>query len=138
MYLENDIKTLYAGKVAEEIVFGECSVGASNDLDRATHILRDYIGAYGMQDGNYLSLVGLSRENLMISANETLLEDMKKTAKTIYSEVVEYFSNDEVKEKLQNIADVLVEKEVIYDLEEFFEEKSEESINLDKKDEENA
>ena len=136
--LENDIKTLYAGKVAEEIVFGECSVGASNDLDRATHILRDYIGAYGMQDGNYLSLVGLSRENLMISANETLLEDMKKTAKTIYSEVVEYFSNDEVKEKLQNIADVLVEKEVIYDLEEFFEEKSEESINLDKKDEENA
>ena len=136
--LENDIKTLYAGKVAEEIVFGECSVGASNDLDRATHILQDYIGAYGMQDGNYLSLVGLSRENLMISANETLLEDMKKTAKTIYSEVVEYFSNDEVKEKLQNIADVLVEKEVIYDLEEFFEEKSEESINLDKKDEENA
>ena len=136
--LENDIKTLYAGKVAEEIILGECSVGASNDLDRATHILRDYIGAYGMQDGNYLSLVGLSRENLMISANETLLENMNKVAKQIYSEVVEYFSNDEVKEKLHNIANVLVDKEVIYDLEEFFEEKSEESIDLDKKDEENA
>ena len=136
--LENDIKTLYAGKVAEEIILGECSVGASNDLDRATHILRDYIGAYGMQDGNYLSLVGLSRENLMISANETLLENMNNVAKQIYSEVVEYFSNDEVKEKLHNIANVLVDKEVIYDLEEFFEEKSEESIDLDKKDEENA
>lgn len=148
--LENDIKTLYAGKVAEEIIFGECSIGASNDLDRATHILKDYIGAYGMQEGNYLSLVGLSRENMMISANETLLEDMKKTAKQIYSEVVKYFSNDEVKEKLQNIADVLVEKEVIYDLEEFFEEEVEEKQSflekvtekvsdiLDKKDEENA
>ena len=74
--LENDIKTLYAGKVAEEVVLGECSVGASNDLDRATHILRDYIGAYGMNSGSYLSLVGLGRENMMITANEKLLEEI--------------------------------------------------------------
>ena len=136
--LENDIKTLYAGKVAEEVVLGECSVGASNDLDRATHILRDYIGAYGMNSGSYLSLVGLGRENMMITANEKLLEEMNSVAKSIYDSVVEYFRKAEVREKLQNIADVLVEREVIYDLEEFFEEKAEESISLDKKDEENA
>ena len=140
--LENDIKTLYAGKVAEEVVLGECSVGASNDLDRATHILRDYIGAYGMNSGSYLSLVGLGRENMMITANEKLLEEMNDVAKSIYESVVEYFRKAEVREKLQNIADVLVEKEVIYDLEEFFEEKVEEkaedSIILEKKDEENA
>ena len=140
--LENDIKTLYAGKVAEEVVLGECSVGASNDLDRATHILRDYIGAYGMNSGSYLSLVGLGRENMMITANEKLLEEMNDVAKSIYESVVEYFRKAEVREKLQNIADVLVEKEVIYDLEEFFEEKVEEkaedSISLEKKDEENA
>ena len=136
--LENDIKTLYAGKVAEEVVLGECSVGASNDLDRATHILRDYIGAYGMNSGSYLSLVGLGRENMMITANEKLLEEMNSVAKSIYDSVIEYFRKAEVREKLQNIADVLVEREVIYDLEEFFEEKAEESISLDKKDEENA
>ena len=151
--LENDIKTLYAGKVAEEVLLGECSVGASNDLDRATHILRDYIGAYGMNNGSYLSLVGLGRENMMITANEKLLEEMNEVAKSIYESVVAYFRKAEVREKLQNIADVLVEKEVIYDLEEFFEEKSDvvedkqsflekvtEKVSdiLEKKDDENA
>ena len=69
---------------------------------------------------------------------EKLLEEMNSVAKSIYDSVVEYFRKAEVREKLQNIADVLVEREVIYDLEEFFEEKAEESISLDKKDEENA
>ena len=91
-----------------------------------------------MNSGSYLSLVGLGRENMMITANEKLLEEMNSVAKSIYDSVIEYFRKAEVREKLQNIADVLVEREVIYDLEEFFEEKAEESISLDKKDEENA
>ena len=111
----NDIKVLYAGKVAEEVMLGECSVGASNDLERATYLLRDYVGAYGMQEDNLLSLVGLGRDNLMIAANENLLSRMRETANSIYLEVKTYFSNDEVKKKLQKIADILCENEVIYD-----------------------
>lgn len=111
----NSIKVLYAGKVAEETILGECSVGASNDLERATFAIRDYIGTYGMSDNNLLSLVGLGRENMMITANEKLLEDMQKVANEVYSQVVNYFSTDEVKKIVQNLADYLVESEVIYD-----------------------
>lgn len=114
--LINDIKVLYSGKAAEEQLLGECSIGASNDLERATYILRDYIGAYGMQEGNLLSLVGLSRENMMISANEELLNNMKDTANIIYSEVKTFFSDPKVIEKLHKIAIILVEEEVITDL----------------------
>lgn len=122
--LINDVKVLYAGKVAEEQLLGECSVGASNDLERATYILRDYIGAYGMQEGNLLSLVGLSRENMMISANEELLNNMKETANMIYSEVKSYFSNPEVVDKLHNLSLILVKEEVITDLDKYLEEVS--------------
>lgn len=130
----NSIKVLYAGKVAEEIILGECSVGASNDLERATYAIRDYIGTYGMRDNNLLSLVGLSRENMMITANEKLLDDMQKVANEIYSEVVEYFSDDKVKQIVQNLSKYLVEYEVIYDFDLAYEfaEKNE-PIVLDKK-----
>lgn len=117
----NDIKVLYAGKVAEETILGECSIGASNDLERATYIIRDFIGAYGMQEGNILSLVGLSRENMMIAANETLLENMKEVSNEIFGEVVEYFENSKVKENLEKIAKELCENEVIYDFDSVYE-----------------
>lgn len=130
----NSIKVLYAGKVAEETILGECSVGASNDLERATYAIRDYIGTYGMKDNNLLSLVGLARENMMITANEKLLEDMQKVAEEIYAEVVEYFAKDEVKQIVQNLSDYLVEYEVIYDFDLAYEQaKNNEPIVLEKK-----
>ena len=134
----NDIKVLYAGKVAEEIVFGECSVGASNDLERATFAIRDYVGAYGMLDDNPLSLVGLSRENMMITANENLLNQMEKVAKDIYSEVVSYFSSDIVKENLKAIAKELAANEVIYDFDAVFDRYFKDNIDFVKESEKNA
>jgi cell division protease FtsH len=41
---------LLAGRVAEEIVFGEISTGASNDFEKATAIVRAMITEYGMSD----------------------------------------------------------------------------------------
>ena len=129
----NSIKVLYAGKVAEEIILGECSVGASNDLERATYAIRDYIGTYGMNDNNLLSLVGLARENMMITANEKLLEDMQKVAEEIYAEVVKYFAQDEIQQIVQNLSKYLTEYEVIYDFDLAYEQaKNNEPIVLEK------
>lgn len=116
----NSVKVLYAGKVAEEIMLGECSVGASNDLDRATFLIRDYVGAYCMTNDNLLSLVALSQENMMISANENLLKNMQEVAESVYREVRDYFSDDIVKKILQNISDYLVKNEVIYDFDKVY------------------
>ncbi|MDR2606120.1 MAG: ATP-dependent zinc metalloprotease FtsH [Oscillospiraceae bacterium] len=47
--IEN-IVGLLGGRVAEAIVFGDVSTGASNDLERATKIARDMVTRYGMSD----------------------------------------------------------------------------------------
>ncbi len=46
--LLNRIATLLGGRAAEEIVFGDISTGAHNDLARATDIARSMIKEYGM------------------------------------------------------------------------------------------
>ncbi|WP_042147453.1 ATP-dependent zinc metalloprotease FtsH [Paucisalibacillus sp. EB02] len=48
--LFDKITGLLGGRVAEEIVFGEVSTGASNDFQRATSIARKMITEYGMSD----------------------------------------------------------------------------------------
>jgi cell division protease FtsH len=48
--LEGQIATLLGGRSAEEIVFGEITTGASNDLQRATDIAEQMVGTYGMSD----------------------------------------------------------------------------------------
>ncbi|MUK88054.1 ATP-dependent zinc metalloprotease FtsH [Ornithinibacillus sp. L9] len=48
--LFDKITGLLGGRVAEEIIFGEVSTGASNDFQRATGIARKMITEYGMSD----------------------------------------------------------------------------------------
>ncbi len=46
--LESRVQVLLAGTVAEEIVFGDVSTGAQNDLERATELARSMVMDYGM------------------------------------------------------------------------------------------
>ncbi|WP_094554669.1 ATP-dependent zinc metalloprotease FtsH [Synechococcus sp. 1G10] len=48
--LEGQIATLLGGRSAEEVVFGEVTTGAANDLQRATDIAEQMIGTYGMSE----------------------------------------------------------------------------------------
>jgi cell division protease FtsH len=41
---------LLGGRVAEELVFGDITTGAQNDLMRATDIARAMVKEYGMSD----------------------------------------------------------------------------------------
>ena len=45
-----DIMTLLGGRVAEEIIFGDITTGASNDIKRATAAARSMVMKYGMSD----------------------------------------------------------------------------------------
>ena len=44
------LAVLLGGRVAEELVFGDVSTGAQNDLQRATDIARSMVAEYGMSD----------------------------------------------------------------------------------------
>ncbi|HRQ06206.1 MAG TPA: cell division protein FtsH, partial [Nitrosomonas halophila] len=48
--LENKMAVLLGGRAAEQVVFGEISTGASDDLARATDIARAMVLRYGMSD----------------------------------------------------------------------------------------
>ncbi|MHB8910290.1 MAG: ATP-dependent zinc metalloprotease FtsH [Syntrophales bacterium] len=48
--LENKVASLLGGRAAEEIIFGDISTGAHNDLARATDIMRSMIREYGMSE----------------------------------------------------------------------------------------
>ena len=50
--LQSQIATLYGGRIAEELIFGEDMVttGASNDIERATDIARNMVTRWGLSE----------------------------------------------------------------------------------------
>lgn len=62
--LLNKIASLLGGRAAEEIIFGDISTGAHNDLARATDIARSMVKEYGMSSS--LGQIYLSREKTNI------------------------------------------------------------------------
>jgi cell division protease FtsH len=60
------IRTLMGGRAAEELVFGEISTGASDDIQKASRIAREMLTVYGMSDKlRNLSLVGEPYEGFL-------------------------------------------------------------------------
>ncbi|MEE8160714.1 MAG: ATP-dependent zinc metalloprotease FtsH [Acidobacteriota bacterium] len=49
-YVESSITILLAGRVAEELLLGSCTTGASNDLERATEQARKMVCEWGMSE----------------------------------------------------------------------------------------
>ena len=54
--LENRMAVLMGGRAAEQLIFGEVSTGAADDLDRAKEIAREMVTNFGM-DGDLGQLV---------------------------------------------------------------------------------
>jgi cell division protease FtsH len=51
-HLESQVSSLYGGRIAEELIFGEDAVttGASNDIERATTIVRNMVTQWGLSE----------------------------------------------------------------------------------------
>ena len=118
--LENRIATLTGGRAAEEVVFGDSSTGASNDIEQATKLARAMITRYGMsKDFDMVALETVSNKYL---GGDTSLAAAESTAAKIDEQVVELVKKQhekaasillENREKLEEIARFLYEKETI-------------------------
>jgi cell division protease FtsH len=86
--LEDRIAVLLGGRVAEELVYGEVSTGAHNDLERATEIARLMVTKYGMSERVGLATFG-ERTPLFLRATGMGGERdySEETARTIDAEV---------------------------------------------------
>ncbi|MFA9423796.1 MAG: cell division protein FtsH, partial [Sedimentibacter sp.] len=112
--IRNQLAVLMAGRVAEEVFFGKENVttGAQNDIERSTDLAVDYISQYGMDENSVFVNFRVLSEKLNIPLT-SVEQSVKKLTRGIYEEVVELIINN--KEKVYKIANLLIEKEVIFD-----------------------
>jgi len=118
--LENKIATLTGGRAAEEIVFGQITTGASNDIEQATKLARAMITRYGMTDE--FDMVAMETVSNQYLGDDTSLACSADTQKEIDQKVVETVKKQHEKarrlladnrKKLDELASYLYEKETI-------------------------
>ncbi|MBP5211623.1 MAG: AAA family ATPase, partial [Pyramidobacter sp.] len=120
--LMNNICVLLGGRVVEDIVFGDITTGASNDLERATQTARSMVTQYGMST---LGPVVLGRQRHEVFLGRDLGEDRN------YSEQIAFAIDEEVRriveecyqrvkklmterlETVKLVAETLLEREVM-------------------------
>jgi cell division protease FtsH len=122
--LLDDITTLLAGRVAEEIIFGEVTTGASNDLQRVTLIARAMVCEYGMSDKLGTLAIGRRSHNPFLGRDYAMDERnySEDVARLIDEEVREFVErcHDRAKdilmsnrEKLEAVVAALLERETL-------------------------
>lgn len=109
--LENNIRMLYAGRAAEELLVGSESItnGAANDITQATKLLHAMVSEYGMGGkGNDAILLDFSA---MPNGNQYVSTTMQSLSRQYYSEAVQMLKEN--REKLEVLASALLEKETL-------------------------
>ena len=92
--LLNKIATLLGGRAAEEIVFGDISTGAHNDLSKATTIARSMIKQYGMSEAvGQVYHAGDPKSPYLMPGMEGHPEYSEATAELIDAEVRDIISS---------------------------------------------
>lgn len=110
--LEHQIQVYLAGRIAEEIIFGadEITTGASNDIEKATSLLKDYIMEYGMsKEAGLLNINVLLEMGQKQIVQQTLFEECKKQMNSLYEKTKDLLIKN--KEMLDRIAKELLRKE---------------------------
>lgn len=114
---------LLGGRVAEEVVFGEVSTGASNDFEKATAIVRSMITEYGMSDklatmqfGRSQGQVFLGRDlgheqNYSEKVAQDIDAEMQDLIKTCYNKCKQLLIDK--RDKLELLAQTLLTRETL-------------------------
>jgi cell division protease FtsH len=129
------LKVLLGGRVSEEIIFGDISTGAQNDLQRATDIARRMIMEYGMSEKlGPLTYVNEQRSaHLDLGLGSRDRDFSEKTAQQIDEEISGIIEGThqsvrkiltQQRSMLEKLAKILLEKESIdgEELKKFFDE----------------
>ncbi len=118
--LENKIATYTGGRAAEEIVFGQITTGASNDIEQATKLARAMVTRYGMSEE--FDMVAMETVQNQYLGGDASLSCSPDTQREIDQKVVDVVRTQHKKakeilmanrDKLDELATFLYEKETI-------------------------
>ena len=119
----DNLVSMFGGRVAEALALDDISTGASNDLQRATEIVRDMVIKYGMSDsigpvvydsGNGEVFLGKDYGHVNNYSEETSARidaEVEKSMRQAYDKTVEILK--EHYDKLELVANALLKKEKI-------------------------
>ncbi|RJR27160.1 ATP-dependent metallopeptidase FtsH/Yme1/Tma family protein [candidate division WWE3 bacterium] len=118
------ISTMLGGRSAEEIVFGELTVGAADDIDKATKIARRMVTEFGMSSLGPISFNGkeanpwVAREigeahSISDDVASKIDTEVEKIINECHSQALEILRVN--RDKLDKISSLLLEKETIYE-----------------------
>ena len=121
--LKEEISMLLAGRAAEEIIFGDISGGASNDIERATNIAKKMVTRLGMSEVLGLRAFGSGHSEVFLGKDFSSSQDYSdETAAKIDAEIHDIITNsynnakkiltDNI-DKLHFIAEFLLKNEIM-------------------------
>ena len=121
--MESKIKSLLAGYASEELVFGDVTTGASNDIEKATSIARNMVKKfgmskklglvrYGLQEDDHLMGYGYSGDKSYSESSADMIDnEVRAIIESAYKETTEILKKH--KDLHKKIAETLLEKEVL-------------------------
>jgi cell division protease FtsH len=122
-YLNDRIAILLGGRIAEEIMLGQITTGAGNDLERGTEMARSMVCEWGMSDAMGPLTFGKKEEQIFLGREIAQRSDYSEdTALRIDQEVKRIVTENyeralailqENRERLQKLADELLAREVL-------------------------
>ena len=122
-YMEEELCTLLGGRVAEKIVLGDISTGASNDIERATGIARNMVMRYGFSEKLGPMVYGSDENEIFLGRDISQGRHYSdEVASDIDAEIRLFIDNayeraesilTEHRQKLDAVAAVLMEKEKV-------------------------
>ena len=115
-----EIISLLAGRAAEELFLGDISVGASNDIERATNVAKDMVARYGMCENigtvSYLDggeiFIGRDYQTTKSYSEKvagTIDDEVKALIDRAYAQCKQILSDNA--QKVHQVVDFLLEKE---------------------------
>lgn len=89
----NDIKVLLAGKVAEDLIFGEHTQGASNDIERATELICSTFTSFAF-DKNIVNYTVFIKNGLIGNMPNSIIENCDRALHEIEEEIRKELANN--------------------------------------------
>jgi cell division protease FtsH len=120
---EDDLAFALGGRTAEELVFGDVTTGAENDLSRVTKLARDMVTRYGMSEnlgpmtfGQKEELVFLGKEigeqrNYSEAVAEEIDKEVRHIVQEAHSKATDVLTRH--REELDRIAETLIDVETL-------------------------